>query len=65
MNTEHMHQHIYLTLTRSMEINPEELKHYSARECFQRYCEWNGIIGYSDQLFDAVQNLIACEGKTS
>lgn len=33
------------------------LNTHSPKEIFMEYCEWNGIIGYSDTLFEIVLSL--------
>ena len=38
-------------------ITPEQAKHLSAEELMDHYLEWNGIIGYTSQIINALDNI--------
>ncbi len=40
-----------------------EMGQLSPEDAFEKYCEWNGLLGFSNQLLNALDNLREAEMK--
>jgi hypothetical protein len=45
------------------DYNVETAKHWSVREMFEKWLGWHGIIGYTDQIMEALDGIRAAEVK--
>lgn len=62
-NVAEMPAYIVNTL-RSRGMSDAEISHLSPKTIFSHFCEWNGIIGWHDTLWHAVEQLQALQPTT-
>lgn len=41
-------------LIEEAEIKPDRVESMDSRELVEAYCQWNGLIGFADELIDVV-----------
>jgi hypothetical protein len=46
---------------RERDLSDEQIVALTPREAFREYCEWNGLIGWSETLLDAASALDEAE----